>query len=194
MIALAGLPGSGKSTLATRLAHEVNARAQPGAIVALGMDGFHLTKAALRAMPDPEAAFARRGSPWTFDVGALAARLQQVRAAWNREPVPWPGFEHDKGDPVEGAFEVVPSTRLILVEGLYLLGSGNGWEAVSAAFDERWFLDTSLDVALERLVPRHMSAWNLTREQALARIESNDRFNAEIVARDRPHADWLLED
>lgn len=193
MIALAGLPGSGKSTLASLLAREVNARAGAQAMVALGMDGFHLSKAALSAMPDPEAAFARRGAPWTFDASALASRLQAVRAGWAREPVAWPGFEHEIGDPVEGAFVVAPSTRLILVEGLYLLGRSGSWEEVSEAFDERWFLDTPLEVAMERLALRHMSAWGLARDEAVARIQANDRLNAEIVAEDKSHADWLLQ-
>jgi len=193
MIALAGLPGSGKSTLAARLALEVNARAGSGAMVALGMDGFHLSKAALKQMADPQAALARRGAPWTFDAPALAARLQAVRAGWQRGPVAWPGFEHESGDPVEGAFAVEPQARLVLVEGLYLLGSEDAWAPVSAAFDERWFLDTPLEVALGRLALRHMSSWGLSRGQALARIEANDRLNAGIVAQSQAHADWLLQ-
>src|SRR5690349_15591736 len=66
MIALAGVPGSGKTTLATRLAEAVNVRTAPNTMLALGMDGFHFTKAALRQFPDPEEAFARRGAPWTL--------------------------------------------------------------------------------------------------------------------------------
>ena len=192
LIALTGLPGSGKSTLAVRLADEVNAVAGPGAMVALGMDGFHLSQAELRRMPDPEAAFARRGAPWTFDVSALAARLQAVRKAAGRDNVPWPDFRHEIGDPVEAAQTVSVGTRLVLVEGLYLLKQDDGWEAVSGAFDERWYLDKPLDVALERLVSRHVSAWGLTREAALARIAANDRLNAEIVSQSRASADWRV--
>ena len=63
-IAIAGETGSGKSTLAAHLADAFNAtHSEP--MTALGMDGFHLPKAVLRAMPDPDAAFARRGAPWT---------------------------------------------------------------------------------------------------------------------------------
>ena len=84
LIALAGLPGSGKSTLAARLAAEVNAIAGPGTMAALGMDGFHLPKAALRQMLDLDAAFARRGAQWTFDVPALVTRLHELREASGR--------------------------------------------------------------------------------------------------------------
>ena len=126
LIALAGLPGSGKSTLAARLAAEVNAVVGSGTMAALGMDGFHLPKAALRGMPDPEAAFARRGAPWTFDVPALVARLHELKDAAGQAPVGWPGFRHEIGDPVEDAETVRPGTRLVLVEGLYLLHPDEG--------------------------------------------------------------------
>jgi len=194
LVGLAGLPGAGKSTRAARLADEVNAAAGPDTLAVLGMDGFHLTQDALRRMPDPAEAFARRGAPWTFDVPALAGRLRAVRAAAGRASVPWPDFRHEIGDPVEGAHAVGPATRLVLVEGLYLLHREDGWEAVSRLFDERWYLDTPLDVALDRLAGRHRAAWGLTREAAEQKIAANDRLNAEIVARSRTFADWLLAD
>ncbi len=193
LIALAGLPGSGKSTLAARLAAEVNAAAGPGTMVALGMDGFHLPKAALRGMPDPEAAFARRGAPWTFDVPALVARLRALRDAAGHTSVGWPDFRHEIGDPVEDAFAVGPETRLVLVEGLYLLHPEGGWEALGPLWDERWYLDTPLEVALERLTERHKEAWGLTRAEAERRVDANDRLNAEIVAGTRGLADWRVD-
>lgn len=190
LIALAGVPGSGKSTWAARLAADVNAALGPGMMAALGMDGFHLTQAALRQMPDPDAAFARRGAPWTFDVPALVARLRAVRDAAG--DVPWPDFRHEIGDPVEGALVVGLETRLVLVEGLYLLHPADGWEALGTLWDERWYLDTSLEVAMTRLADRHIAAWGLTRAEAAQRIAANDRLNAEIVARTRDAADWRL--
>src|SRR4051794_39915067 len=64
IIGLAGVPGSGKTTLASRLAEEVNARTAPNTLVALGMDGFHFTRAELRQFPNPAEAFARRAIRW----------------------------------------------------------------------------------------------------------------------------------
>ncbi len=190
LVALAGVPGSGKSTLAARLAAEVNAALGPGTMAALSMDGFHLSQAALRRMPDPDAAFARRGAPWTFDVPALVDRLRAVRDAAG--DVPWPDFGHEIGDPVEGALDVGAAARLVLVEGLYLLHAADGWEALRPLWDERWYLDTPLEVALTRLADRHRTAWGLTRAEAERRIAANDRLNAEIVARTRDAADWRL--
>ena len=194
LIALAGQPGSGKSTLASALAAAVTAAAGPDSMIVLSMDGFHLTKAQLRQMPDPDAALARRGAPWTFDAAALASRLQAIRAGARTNTVFWPDFEHGVGDPVEDALEVKAQTQVILVEGLYLLHPSNGWETVGQSLDERWYLDTPLEIARERLARRHMSASGLTRAQADTRIALNDALNAEIVSHSRPFADFLLRE
>lgn len=193
IIALVGVPGAGKSTIAQRLGDAVNERCGADVMAVLGMDGFHLSKAALRQMPDPELAFARRGAPWTFAPADLAERLIMLREAFGKTSVTWPDFQHEIGDPVEDAHEVGPAVRLVLVEGLYLLHNADGWDAVAAQFDERWFLDTPLDIALERLTKRHMQAWNMTREEAKARIASNDLLNAQTVQASRAHAEWLLK-
>src|SRR5262245_33072529 len=89
MIALAGTPGAGKTTLASRLAEAINTRTAPNTMVALGMDGFHFTKAALWQFPNPAEAFARRGAPWMFDAAALQQRLEQLRISYGRRDVPW---------------------------------------------------------------------------------------------------------
>ena len=192
IIALAGVPGAGKTTLASRLAEAINTRTTPETMLALGMDGFHFTKAALRQFPDPAAAFARRGAPWTFDAAALRQRLEELRASAGRSDVPWPGFEHAVGDPVEGALTVPAATRLVIVEGLYLLHRADGWETISACFDERWYLDIPLELALERLARRHMQAWGITRDAAEYRIATSDRLNAELIQNTARFADWRL--
>jgi pantothenate kinase len=186
------VPGSGKTTLASRLAAEVNARTAPDTLVALGMDGFHLTKAELSRFPNPAEAFARRGALWTFDANALELRLGMVRAMAGFDDIPWPGFEHEVGDPVEGAYTVPASARLIIVEGLYLLHRADRWKRISTSLDERWYLDTPMETALERLALRHMQAWGITRDQAEHRIATSDRLNAELVRDSARFADWRV--
>lgn len=192
LVALAGVPGAGKTTVAGRIAAAFNAAVPPGAgrMVALGMDGFHLPKAALRRLPDPEAAFARRGAPWTFDPRAMAERLAAMRNA--PAPVMWPGFAHDAGDPVEAAHVVPADVRVVLVEGLYVLLDDGPWRDVSACFDLRWFLEVPRERAGERLIRRHMEAWRIDRAAATHRAESNDALNAGIVLATRGRADALL--
>ncbi len=182
---LVGTPGSGKSTLAAQVARDLGADA-----VALGMDGFHLTRAQLAQMPNPQTAFARRGAPWTFDPAALAQRLQAIRAA--QQVVTWPGFDHGVGDPVQDAITVPLGTRLVLVEGLYLLHRGDGWD-LGKLLDECAYLDVPLATAMQRLSARHQAAWGFTPAQAQARIDANDGLNAALVEMTQERADWLVQ-
>ena len=187
LVAMAGLPGAGKSTWAARWGEAVDRRAGAGQLQVLGMDGFHLPRAALARMPDPALALARRGAPWTFDAAALRERLLALRDG--SQGVLWPDFPHDVGDPVEGVFVVPPATRLVLVEGLYLLHQG--WE-LEGVFDERWFLDVGPGMARGRLVERHQRAWGISGVEAEARIDVNDGVNSALVWADRSLADWLV--
>jgi pantothenate kinase len=197
IIGLVGLPGSGKSTLAAKLVEDVNTRTNAPTALALSMDGFHLTKATLAQFADPAAALARRGSPWTFNPAGLAASLQQLRktpyASSN-----WPEFEHGVGDPVADAITISHDVKLIIVEGLYLLHREHGWNSAQAniagVIDECWYLDTSMEVAMARLVKRHMASWGFSKEQALDRLAMSDSLNADIVLHTRESADWLIKD
>ena len=62
----------------------------------------------------------------------------------------------------------------------------------SPLFDERWYLDTPLETARERLAQRHMQAWGMTREQAEHRIATSDGLNAELVRHSARFADWRM--
>lgn len=190
VVAMAGLPGSGKSTSAKLLVQAVNQRLGAAQAIALGMDGFHLTKAQLAAFADPQAALTRRGAPWTFDAAALASRLQQLRAT-PAVTVAWPGFEHGVGDPVPNALQIDPAVRLLVVEGLYLLHRRDGWD-LSGCFDETWYLDVATATAKQRLLQRHVEANGNAVEQAERRWKVNDGLNASIVRKTRAQADFLV--
>ncbi|KAF8059450.1 uridine kinase [Scenedesmus sp. PABB004] len=195
VVGIAGAPGSGKSTLARAVAAAVNAQAAGaglgrGAAVA-PMDGFHLTRAQLDAMPDPQAAHARRGAPWTFDgeafVSALAALRRSGAAAL-------PSFDHALGDPVPGD-AVIDAARhaVVLVEGNYLLLRDEPWAALRPLLDDTWFVECPLDVAMARVIARQTAPdIGLTPAQSAARVAGNDRPNAELVAACRGDARVLV--
>ncbi|MEZ5477757.1 MAG: hypothetical protein R3E95_09825 [Thiolinea sp.] len=191
LIGLAGQPGSGKTTVVRHWQQTLDAQHPELHTQVLGMDGFHLSKAQLAAMPDPEQAFARRGAPWTFDAAGFVAKVQALRA--DRDTVSWPDFDHALGDPEADAFTVTPACRLVIVEGLYLLYREDDWAGLEGLFDEIWFFDTPPEVALERLLSRHQQAWGFSREQAYQRYQANDGKNAEIVLATRERADWRVE-
>ncbi len=54
-------------------------------------------------------------------------------------------------------------------------------------------IDIPLNVAIERLAQRHMNAWGFSHKQAMQRINQSDGLNAELVARYRNQADWLIK-
>jgi pantothenate kinase len=74
VIGIAGIPGSGKTSIASKIEAHANSlmvsaahgNASPRCIV-MPMDGFHMSRQQLSAMPDAELAFKRRGAHWTFD-------------------------------------------------------------------------------------------------------------------------------
>jgi pantothenate kinase len=192
LIGLVGVPGAGKTTLAAQWATHLNAAHGAGTAVALGMDGFHLTKAQLAQFADPVAAFARRGAPWTFDAAGFVAALLSVRLSAGVCAATWPGFLHAFGDPIADATTIPAATRIVIVEGLYLLHDDDGWEQVRDQLDSCWYLDTPLPVALDRLAQRHRQAWGFTRQQADERIATNDGLNARLVADSAARADYLV--
>jgi pantothenate kinase len=193
IVALAGLPGSGKTTLAAQLANRINTEFGHATMAALSMDGFHIPKSELRKMPDPDGVLKRRGAPWTFDALSLANRLSLVRECAGKVAVLWPDFQHGTGDPVPDVLSVMPSVKIVLVEGLYLLYNSDGWDAVTKQFAEKWYLDTPVDIAIERLTQRHMASRHLDRATAEHRIAENDKLNADLTMATRGGADWLVQ-
>lgn len=191
LIGLAGLPGSGKTTLAQQLQLDFLSAHPNCSMQVLSMDGFHLSKAQLQALPNPERAFARRGAPWTFDALGFVQKLRELKGGQGR--VTWPIFEHRVGDPVADAIVIEPNCQLILVEGLYILYREQAWAGLEGLWDETWYLDTPLELAQARLVQRHQQAWGISQAAALERVLSSDAKNAALVASLRERAGYLVQ-
>lgn len=179
VLGLVGLPGAGKSTQARRWAEAVNERQGACVMQTVGMDGFHLSRAALAQLPSPLNDLVRRGAPWTFDARQLGHSLAQLQQA-GQGSVLWPDFDHGVGDPVPDAIRIEPGTRLVLVEGLYLLLPQPEWN-LRRLFHQVWYLDVSYATAIRQLVQRHCQSWGISEAEARARIEANDAINARTV-------------
>lgn len=221
LVALAGPGGSGKSTLAQRVKSHLEGALSRVAVHVLPMDGYHYSRHHLRTrMPDPELAFRRRGAEWTFDAERFARDIATLSTTGHLSA---PAFDHQEGDPREGAIEIESATRpsfspakdvrhrevgdptsdglgatevephspsvvpfstvVVIVEGLYvLLGDRPHWRDALEHFDLRLLLAAPLEVTTERLVRRHMAAWNISRDEAVARASGSDAENALLVA------------
>ncbi|XP_031267614.1 putative uridine kinase C227.14 isoform X2 [Pistacia vera] len=166
IVGLAGPPGAGKSTLASEVVRRINkiwpqkassfdSQVKPADVaIVIPMDGFHLYRSQLDAMENPKEAHARRGAPWTFDPLLLLNCLKNLK---NQGSVYAPSFDHGVGDPVEDNIFVSLQHKVIIVEGNYLFLEEGDWKDISSMFDEKWFIDVDLDMAMQRVIKRHIS-------------------------------------
>lgn len=208
---------AGKTTLAAKVAARLNEMwrdsspglaSMPGIATFLPMDGYHLTRAQLSAMPDPNTAHARRGAAFTFDAPAFLDLVKKLREPICPESgtIYAPSFDHAVKDPVANDIPIAATSRIVIFEGNYLsFGKGAPeWKEAAEMMDELWFVDVPEQVAKERLIRRHVkSGIASNEEEAAKRAEENDLVNGKeiIEARMEVHEmvyskeddDWLPE-
>lgn len=152
------------------------------------MDGFHLTRAQLAAMPDPAHALRRRGAEFTFTGDGFHALVQRCRDPVGPESpnIYAPSFDHKIADPVEDAIVIAPTARILIFEGLYLSLNKEPWSTAAAMMDRLWFIETDHATALARLIPRHVAAGICADSQAAEiQVRGNDLLNAAFLEANR---------
>ncbi|RDV45736.1 nucleoside/nucleotide kinase family protein [Leifsonia sp. ku-ls] len=187
IVGVAGSPGSGKTTLARAVARRVNELAGDGTAVHLPMDGFHLANATLDALGRHD----RKGAIDTFDGWGFAALLERVLTE-TANPVYAPAFERTVDEPVAGSIAVEPGTRLVVVEGNYLLVDAAPWTRIPPLLAESWFVSTPEHERMRRLVDRH-TRHGRTPEAATAWARDVDGANAVLIEASRPRADLVVD-
>ena len=83
--------------------------------------------------------------------------------------------------------------EVVICEGLYLLHDGDGWGAVKGLLDYSIFLDSDLEVCVQRVKIRNQCIPGYTVEEILERAEKVDRVNAKIVLQSKPYADLIVQ-
>ncbi|CAG8559774.1 9152_t:CDS:2 [Ambispora leptoticha] len=190
LLGIAGIPGSGKSTLALKVISLINQKMENVSAM-IPMDGFHYPKYVLdtfeaRTIHDAEQAHARRGSYWTFDAEGLLELLKTLRQPIDPENpnvVKAPSFEHAIGDPIKDDISILPSHKLVIFEGLYLLlTEPHPWDQIQKYMNELWFIDVEIPIAKDRVILRHLASGIAKhKEEAAQRFENNDKPNAEYI-------------
>jgi pantothenate kinase len=191
IVALAGPPGAGKSTIASVLQHRcVSELGAPAEIVP--MDGFHLDDSVLRARN----LLTRKGAQNTFDVGGLVALLRRIRANAEDE-IAAPLFDRALELSKAGALIIPRLTRVIIVEGNYLLLDREPWAALRGLFDISVRIRTPQGLLRRRLVDRWTS-FGLPSEEIARKVEGNDLPNGEMVDTSSIAPDlwlnWVVQD
>ena len=186
LVAIGGPPGAGKSTLAEALVARLEAEA-PGGTALVPMDGFHLDNVLL----DARGLRARKGAPESFDADGFVRLVQLLRAT--RDDVEVPTFDRALDLARAGASLVPRATRLIVLEGNYLLLDEAPWRDLAPLFD----LTIRLEVEEAELEARLVRRWlDHGRDAAAARAQAlaNDISNARRIAARRLPADMVLGD
>ncbi|KAF7544811.1 hypothetical protein G7Z17_g9656 [Cylindrodendrum hubeiense] len=187
LIALAGPPGSGKSTIADKVVQQVESMPSGPSIVAVSVDGFHLSRATLRSLPNAMEALARRGAPWTFDGAAAAKLVEQLRDGAGKYLVTAPTFDHAVKDPVPDGLRVGPHVQVCILEGNYLLSDEEPWDGIASLVDDCWLIEVDTSLARSRVAQRHLkSGIEDTMEKALKRTNENDLVNGDQASRPTP--------
>ena len=186
VLGIAGSPGAGKSTLVEQLLARVGERRGAGWVAHVPMDGFHLADEQLRRL----GALERKGAPDTFDPAGYAQLLERV-AVETDAPVYAPGFDRTLEQPLAAALVVLPTARLVVTEGNYLLLDHPAWRRARRAMDRVWFVTGEEDLRVERLVARHVE-FGKSPDAARVWVTGTDQRNADLVSPTAATADLVI--
>jgi pantothenate kinase len=182
LLGLVGAPGAGKSTLAQALLE-----ACAGVAQIVPMDGYHLANVELARLGRT----GRKGAPDTFDADGYVALLRRLREQRADEIVYAPEFRREIEEPIAGAIPVLPSTRLIITEGNYLLLPEAPWAGVAGLLDEVWYVEVDDALRRGRLVRRH-EQFGRSPEAARDWVAGTDEPNARLIEATRVRAQHVF--
>jgi len=182
LIGVVGKPGAGKSTVTEKLKELLPAKETR----VLSQDGYHLSNSQLQELGRAN----RKGAPDTFDPRSFTELLKRV-AQDSLNDIYFPIFHREIEESIAAEGVITPETKIVLVEGNYLLLDSHGWEGVAAYLDEVWYLKIDDELRLKRLVARHIE-FGKEPDFAHAWAHGTDEVNARIIEATSGRADAFL--
>ena len=182
LIGIIGKPGAGKSTLSKFLL----AKLPKEFVTVVPMDGYHLSNKVLKDLKRAD----RKGAPDTFDVAGFISLVKRIRSEQTQN-IYYPIFDRAIEESISAQGVVTSATKVVIIEGNYLLHDDGGWEVCNDLLDESWMVDVDEDKRISRLISRHI-AYGKEPEAAKAWAKGTDEVNAKLIERGRNRADFVV--
>jgi len=182
IIGIVGKPGGGKSTLSKYLLKEMD----PTLVSVVPMDGFHLSNKVLKELGRSD----RKGAQDTFDAKGFTNLIERIKSD-SADPIYYPIFDRSIEESIAAQGVVYPSTRVVIVEGNYLMHDKDGWQEISPLLDQSWYAFLDEDIRISRLISRHI-AFGKDPESAKAWAKGSDQVNAELIEIGVGRCDFLI--
>jgi pantothenate kinase len=182
IIGIIGKPGGGKSTLSKYLLKGMD----PTLVSVVPMDGFHLSNKVLKELGRSD----RKGAPDTFDVKGFTTLIERIKLD-SVDPIYYPIFDRSIEESIAAQGVVYPSTRVVIVEGNYLMHDRDGWQEISPLLDQSWYAYLDEDLRISRLISRHI-AFGKDPESAKTWAKGSDQVNADLIETGVARCDFLI--
>ena len=181
-IALSGPPASGKSTISEKLVKDLTLKGHNSSI--LQMDGFHYDDPIL----EQKRLLLKKGAPETFDVMGFLNFLLRLQ---NEDEVAIPIFDRSLELSRSSAVIISKETRVVIVEGNYLLLKTHPWRELHKFFNSTIMISTTHEILEKRLLERWRS-YNIPEEEIKQKVFENDLPNGVNVYKNSILADYNL--
>jgi pantothenate kinase len=158
----------------------------PTLVSVVPMDGFHLSNKVLKELGRSD----RKGAQDTFDVKGFTTLIERIKLD-SADPIYYPIFDRSIEESIAAQGVVYPSTRVVIVEGNYLMHDKDGWQEISPLLDQSWYAFLDEDLRISRLISRHI-AFGKDPESAKAWAKGSDQVNAELIETGVGRCDFLI--
>ena len=155
-------------------------------VTVVPMDGYHLSNKVLKDLKRSD----RKGAPDTFDVAGFVSLVKRIRSEQTQN-IYYPIFDRAIEESIAAQGVVTSTTKVVIIEGNYLLHDEGGWEVLNDLLDESWMVDVDDDKRISRLISRHI-AYGKDPEAAKAWAKGTDEVNAKLIERGRARADFVV--